>query len=470
VTKGSKSNLFRVGIIAAVFCGLLLLGQLALRIYLSEKRIREGISRATGMKVQFESCAVGVWGTVRLNGLTGSVGNGDSVSAGTVMVRPKLWAVLCGGIVLEEVRIRDVRLVRMEKAAHGKGGDQATELDSEKNGGWRRAGSGEVRRILGMVERVSVSNAAFDWLKADGSVRAQVEGADFWYGQTGTREGRGEVNFARAIWEESLAVDSVRAALRLREGDVRISNIAARCGGGSLEGEAAVTFGEAARFEFRLAAEKVDLGKMSQELPSLRISGIADARLQMEGVPGEEQTWTGAGEVSVADGMFKGIGVLQMLGQIFQVQELAQLKARRAHSRIQIAERRVTLDGLEVDAGDIQLTAPGVVDFRRSLSLNARITLPEQMIRGKALQLLDTRFSAADAAGRRSMDFLVNGTLDKPQTDLLEKLVGDNLGAVVGGALGGVVDQFLGGLFKSRKPAKPELKEEKAGDPVAKPQ
>jgi hypothetical protein len=64
----------------------------------------------------------------------------------------------------------------------------------------------------------------------------------------------------------------------------------------------------------------------------------------------------------------------------------------------------------------------------------------------------------------------VTGTLDKPQTDLLEKLVGDNLGSIVGGALGGVVDQFLGGFFKPRKAAKPEVKEEKTEGAAPKPQ
>jgi hypothetical protein len=172
--------------------------------------------------------------------------------------------------------------------------------------------------------------------------------------------------------------------------------------------------------------------------------------------------------------MFKGLGVLQMLGQIFQVQELAQLRARKAHSQVRIADKKVSLESLQIDAGDIQLTAPGVIDFKRALSLQAQISLPAQMIRGKALQLFDKRFSPADGAGRRSLAFQVTGTMGKPQTDLLDKLVGDNLGAVVGGALGGVVDQFLGGFLKPRKPAKPEVEEDGpknlAPNPQAKPQ
>jgi hypothetical protein len=102
--------------------------------------------------------------------------------------------------------------------------------------------------------------------------------------------------------------------------------------------------------------------------------------------------------------------------------------------------------------------------------LQAQISLPEQMLRGKALQLFDKRFSSTDGAGRRSLAFQVTGTLDKPQTDLLDKLVGDNIGAVVGGALGGVVDQFLGGFLKSRKPAKQEAKEAGAEGVASEPQ
>jgi hypothetical protein len=365
-----------------------------------------------------------------------------------------------------EVRVQDVRFVRLEQptkvleAAQGPGGAA----------GKTAAGPSGLLKVLGISKRVTVSNAAVDWMKANGSVRTQIEGADLRYEETGPGEGRGELSAQRGMWQELLAVETVHARLNLKGEALTLEEVTARCGGGKLKGDGVFGLGERLRFEVRVSAAGVDLERMSQELPLLRVSGLADGHLQMEGLAQAQQTWTGGGELTVANGMFKGLGVLQMLGQLFQVQELAQLRARRAHSKVRIADKKVALENLEIDAGDIQLTAPGEVDFKRALSLHAQISLPAQMIRGKALQLFDKRFSAVDGAGRRSLEFQVTGTLEKPQTDLLEKLVGDDLGTVVGGALGGVVEQFLGGFFKQRKTSKPEAKDDQGEDAPPKPQ
>ena len=455
-----KSTLVRVGIVAAVLLGFLLVAEGLLRVALSERRLRDGLAKATGMAVQFEKCSVGVLGGVALRGVTATSGKGDSLSAQSVFVRPNVWACLSGRPKFLEVRVQDVRFVRLEQATKVLEAVQGSETALGPGGaaGKTAAGPSGLLKVLGISKRVTVSNAAVDWMKANGSVHTQIEGADLRYEETGPGEGRGELSAQRGMWQELLAVETVHARLNLKGEALTLQEFTAQCGGGKLRGDGVFGLGERLRFEVRVSAAGVDLDRMSQELPSLRVSGLADGHLQMEGFAQVQQTWTGGGELTVANGMFKGLGVLQMLGQLFQVQELAQLRARRAHSKVRIADNKVALENLEIDAGDIQLTAPGEVDFKRALSLRAQISLPAQMIRGKALQLFDKRFSAVDGAGRRSLEFQVTGTLEKPQTDLLEKLVGDDLGTVVGGALGGVVEQFLGGFFKQRKTSKPEAK------------
>jgi hypothetical protein len=459
VTLVSTSPLFRVGIVASILSGFLLLAGGLLRVGLSERRVRDGMARATGMAVQFERCSVGMLGGVSLEGVTATSATGDSLSAKSVFVRPSVWACLRGRLTFLEVQVDQMRFVRIEKAAKISEAVRGAQGAEEKTGGGKAAAHFGILRFLGMTKRLAVSNAAVDWMKADGSVRAQFEGADLRYEETAPGAGSMELVAQRGIWQELVAVDTVHARLKLQDQRLLLQECTARCGEGKLGVSGDLSLEGQLRFVLGLSLDGVDLEKMSQALPALRVSGLADGRLELGGLALEQQTWAGGGELTVTNGMFKGLGVLQMLGQIFQVQELAQLRARRAHSKIRIADRKVYLEGLEVDAGEIQLSAPGVVDFRRALSLQAQISLPEQMIRGKALQLFDKRFSPADGVGRRSLAFQVTGTLDKPQTDLLDKLVGDNIGAVVGGALGGVVDQFLGGFLKSRKPAKQETKE-----------
>lgn len=470
VTLASNSPLFRFGIVASVLLGFLLLAEGLLRLGLSEQRVRNAMDRVTGMAVQFERCSVGMLGGVSLEGLTATSPAGDSLSAQSVLLRPSLWACLRGRLTFLEVRVDQVRFVRIDKAAKVSEAVHGAEGAEENTEGGKTTASSRILKVFGMTKGLVVSNAAVDWMKANGSVHAQVEGAGLRYEETSPGKGSLELVAQRGMWQELVAVDAVHARLKLQDERLSIQECTAKCGGGELVVSGSLGLDGPLHFGAGLSLDGVDLEKMSQALPSLRLSGLANGRLELEGLALEQQAWAGGGELTVSNGMFKGLSVLQMLGQIFQVQELAQLRARRAHSKIRIADSKVYLEGLEVDAGEIQLSAPGVVDFKRALSLQAQISLPEQMLRGKALQLFDKRFSSTDGAGRRSLAFQVTGTLDKPQTDLLDKLVGDNIGAVVGGALGGVVDQFLGGFLKSRKPAKQEAKEAGAEGVASEPQ
>lgn len=463
-----KTTFFRIGRMGtafAVLVGLLLLAEVLLRVGLSQQKVRERIFRASGLTVQFESFSMGIFGGVALKGVTATGVQGDSLSVQSVFARPNLWAALRGRLQLEDVRVQDVRFIRMERAKAPEqvlqpGVDSAVEsLQDGKKGG---VGLG---KLLRLAKRIRVANAGVDWMKANGSVRTQLEGIDFLYEETAPGEGTGEVSVQRGMWQEALAVDTVNAKLTVTHGVLAVSDFTAQCGGGRLQGSGTLRLDREAPFGIILSAGSVDLASMSRELPSLRVAGKAEAQFKMEGNWGAQQTWTGDGEVTVSDGMFKGLALLQMLGQVFQVQELANLTARRAYSKIRVAQRKVYLDGLQIDAGDVQLFAPGEVDFKRALSLHARISLAEHMIKGKALQLFDKRFSAADVEGRRALAFQVTGTLDKPKTDLMDKLVGENLGEIVGGALGGVLDQFLGGLLKPRKTAKPEATPEGSPEP-----
>jgi len=56
---------------------------------------------------------------------------------------------------------------------------------------------------------------------------------------------------------------------------------------------------------------------------------------------------------------------------------------------------------------------------------------------------LSRSFSPPDADGRRAISFHIGGTLEKPSTNILEKVATDGIG--------GVVNQLLEGFLKSRK-------------------
>jgi hypothetical protein len=460
-----QNTLARFGIGAVVFLVFVLAAEVALQFGLSQKRIEDKINAASGMTVHCEDISVGWLGGVDLKGVTATGVGGDSLSVQSVTVRPDLWAGIRGRLRFEDLRIENIRFVRLEQAKAPELPNRANSDSASVAPAVEKKGALRLREVLGLAKRIRVSNAALDWMKASGSVRAQAEGIEFCYEETEPGKGTGVLNLQRGIWEELLAVDSLHVKIQREDDRLTVPDFSARCGGGKLLGNGSLHLSREAPFVGSLSAANVDLGNMSRELPSVRVAGKAEANFRMEGLLGAQQTWIGDGELTVSDGSFKGLALLQMLGQVFQVQELAQLTARKAHSKIRVAERKAFFEGLEVDAGDIQLRALGDVDFKRAVSLSAQISLAENMIRGKAQQLFGKRFSPADSSGHRTLAFQVTGTLENPKTDLMEKLVGDNLGEIVGGALSGVLDQFLGGLLKSRKNPKPEAKPAPPPDP-----
>jgi hypothetical protein len=104
----------------------------------------------------------------------------------------------------------------------------------------------------------------------------------------------------------------------------------------------------------------------------------------------------------------------------------------------------VTIDELALRSTNIRLSATGTVNFRGKLHLNSRLAINEK-VRGQLFKPLRANFQPTDEAGYSAVDFEIGGTLEKPKTNLLDKVVGRDLKDLV--------NSFFGGA-KSEKPKK----------------
>jgi hypothetical protein len=290
-----------------------------------------------------------------------------------------------------------------------------------------------------------------DWQLADGRTKLQVEGADFRLRLNEETSGAGELVARRGTWMDMVQVKDLQAKLRLAEGKLHLESLGAACGEGRVTGSGEIALRLPQPFAFELKATEVDLEKMSDELPSLRLSGSARGGVQLQGTLAEEASWKGEAKLEIQNGKLRGISLLQMIGQVFQMQEIANFQLKQGLVSARIADKKIWLETLQMDGGDLALSAPGTVDFERNVALSAKLSVPEKLLTGRVAQLLSRGFGAPDDRGLRSIAFQVGGTLEKPSTDLLEKVVGEGLG--------GVVNQLLGGFLKPRKAESAEPKE-----------
>jgi hypothetical protein len=297
-----------------------------------------------------------------------------------------------------------------------------------------------------------------DWQRADGRSKMQMVGVDISLRAVGGGKSEGEVHIKQGTFLEMVALTGFESSLEYSNQTLFAKHFTARCGGGLVEGSAEWGMADIQPFTLQLSGTGVDLAVMSEELPGTRLSGAAEGALELRGPWVEQKSWVGGGRLDIREGTMPKLQFLKVIGQMFQIQELATLNLQLAEVRFRIGEGSLWLDPFKLNGGDIVFSAPGRVGFTGELELNAQLTLPGRLLNGKMGQLLGGRFSAPDTEGRQSVAFQVTGTAQNPKTDLMERVVGGDLGKLVGG--------LLGGFLKPRKAEAPEAKDAKSGPPA----
>src|SRR5260370_39606178 len=94
------------------------------------------------------------------------------------------------------------------------------------------------------------------------------------------------------------------------------------------------------------------------------------------------------------------------------------------------------IDKLVLRSQNIHLSATGTVSFRGKLHLNSRLAINEK-IRDQLFKPIRANFQATEEPGYSAIDFEVSGTLERPKTNLLEKVVGRDLKDLVNSFWGG---------------------------------
>ena len=443
-----------VGLAVLLVIGLLSAGTL-LRSNLMQNQIRERLSRALQMEVRFESFRPGIFGATDLGNFTACNTSGDSLSAREISLQLRLLPLLKGNVVFSSLNVADLRLVRLEPAPAPTGTeDSAAQKATSSSGPLPFV----LKNPLTALHELTVTNASLDWQRADGRSKMQMVGVDISLRAVGGGKSEGEVHIKQGTFLEMVALTGFESSLEYSNQTLFAKHFTARCGGGLVEGKAEWGMADIQPFTLQLSGTGVDLAVMSEELPGTRLSGAAEGALELRGPWVEQKSWVGGGRLDIREGTMPKLQFLKVIGQMFQIQELATLNLQLAEVRFRIGEGSLWLDPFKLNGGDIVFSAPGRVGFTGELELNAQLTLPGRLLNGKMGQLLGGRFSAPDTEGRQSVAFQVTGTAQNPKTDLMERVVGGDLGKLVGG--------LLGGFLKPRKAEATEAKDAKLGPPA----
>jgi hypothetical protein len=112
------------------------------------------------------------------------------------------------------------------------------------------------------------------------------------------------------------------------------------------------------------------------------------------------------------------------------------------------------------------LSATGTVSFDGKLQLESQLAVNEKM-RNQLFRAIRENFKPIDDPGYTAINFQVGGTVGRPKTNLMDKLIGrdlKDLGSVINGLMGG------GKSEKKKKPAEEPAAAAPSTSPPASPE
>jgi len=307
------------------------------------------------------------------------------------------------------------------------------------------------------VERVNVVGARFRFL--DGKLKsvATFEDVDFRSSFRTATDLHGNITIAKTSLRDRFFLQQLQSPLLYESNGLDFSQITARAGDGQISGRFTMQpQAQDSPFTVSIKFKEVQADKIIVEAGGTpgTVTGKLEGRLDAQGKTADPNALAGSGEIILHDGQVRQYSLLVALGQLLQIQELQQLRLDQAHVKYHINPGVITIDELVFRSENIRLTAIGTVSFDGKLQLESQLAVNEKM-RSQLFRAIRDNFKPIDEPGYTAINFQVSGTVGRPKTNLMDKLIGRDLKD-----LSSVITGFIGG-------GKSEKKKKAANEPAA---
>ena len=170
------------------------------------------------------------------------------------------------------------------------------------------------------------------------------------------------------------------------------------------------------------------------------VKGKLEGSFQASGKTADPSALIGNGEIFLRDGRIQQYSLLVLLGQVLQIEELKELNLEQAEAKYHLSPGLVTIDELILRSPNIRLTASGTVGFDGKLKLDSQLAINDR-IRGQLFKAIRENFQPTNEPGYSAIDFQIVGTVERPSTNLVERLVGRDLSSMINSFFGGKRDR-----------------------------
>ena len=305
------------------------------------------------------------------------------------------------------------------------------------------------------VRRISIKNGNFTFLDKAGGLLASFTGVDFRTSIRSAQAFHGDAKVARISLMDRFFLEQLRSPLRYEPDVLELSKISARAADGEITGYFAMQseaedspFTTIVKFRDVLAEQVVQ----NAGGPKGMVKGKLEGNFQASGKTADPNALAGKGEIFLREGRVKQYSLLVLLGQLLQIEELKELHLEQAEARYHLGPGVVTIDELVLRSPNIRLTASGTVAFDGSLHLDSQLAINER-IRSQLFRAIRGNFQPINEPGYSAIGFQVGGTVDRPRTNLMDRVVGRDISTMLNTLFGRNKEQVK---RKKKKPVEEE--------------
>jgi hypothetical protein len=453
--------------------GVAIVALLGVNLYVqsqgTQTRIQQELSQRLGTPLLIQQISVTPWGGLKLNGIAipqMAVGvAGNFLEAKTFRLRVRLLSLFSDHLVIKEVSLVDPHVI-WPQDPDGKwrlpGDRQPENPPVEKEGTPQQEPSPEVaqtgeaapkptretheerrgKQFVPEVRRIRVKGGNFRFLDTSGKFVAAFEGLDLRSNIRNSVSLEGQVHVKKISLRDHFFLQKMQSQLRYDPGELDIAQMSAQTGGGELNGSFSMQ-SEAPDSPFKLAVkfQNVEAEQIVAEAGGEKgvVKGKLEGNFEAAGKITDPNALTGKGEIWLRDGQLRQYSVLAALGQILQIEELTQLNLEQASSKYHIDSGIVSIDELVLRSPNIRLSGKGTIGLDGKVRLESQLAINDK-VRNQLFKPIRSNFRPATEPGYYAVDFEIGGTIDRPRSNLVDKVVGRDLKD-----LGSVINSFLGG-------------------------
>jgi hypothetical protein len=475
VPSFAKPILAILGVLAAVY----LLAVLVVNIYLQsadvQKRIHEAVSEAAGLPARIDHTYYAPWSGFTISGISLPPAPGSEeplLAIRSIGIDLGLKELLAGRVLLERVRVvapaftairrDDAPLIPPPPVEVLPGGEPIPlpveplpPTESEPITPNDDAEPLPPPPPPPPAPQVTLSEIVI----ADGSIKimdgdlrpvAEVVGISARAQLENSTSARGSFKIERAAFAGFVRPTSITGGFAWTPANVAVTDIGADWAGGRLAGKLDIASIPESHFSATLEASNVSLAGLAADagIEPDGMEGSLHTTIQLSGAPGEQESWRGGATAHLENAVLQPADLVTRIGDLLGIEELRLLRLAKAQTRLSVASGRIFVEELELASENIAMDAKGSSDFDGVLDLDARLHLGESIRRGPAGLLGNQLIPSEDKPGYAHLPFRITGSMARPGTDLLDKLVGARIKEEVGG--------FLKGLFGKPPRQEPE--------------